>query len=86
MDPTVTGTAAASLVKEWGAPGAIIVLLAIVCAGLWRAFSASISARIDDMKENTKKYDDLVEKVIDAQRDTETVLHVLKDRMEKRRS
>lgn len=84
MDPATAGTVATSFLEK-GVLGTVIVALMLICGALWRAYSNSVSERISDLKANTDKHVDLIEQVIDAQKDSMSILQSIKDRLERRR-
>jgi hypothetical protein len=85
MDPSVVTSASESLIKQ-GILGTVVVLLLIACAVLWKAYAAANEARIKSEDENRDKYTALLERVMDALNDNNTILHIVRDRMGNRKS
>ncbi len=85
MDPAATAAASETLIKQ-GSLGILALLLIVACGVLWKAYSNANAARIKAEDENRDKYISLLEKVMSALNDNNTILHIVKDRMGNRRS
>jgi len=80
MDPGIIGGVASEFIKQ-GTLGLIIVVLLGVCIALWRAYEGAHKARLTDAKDFIDKYVVLLEKSMTAQKDTSTILEVIKERV-----
>jgi hypothetical protein len=80
MDPSVVTDAGKALVAQ-GLPGIVIVMLLFALGVLWKAYSNANEARIKAEDEVRDKYVGLLEKVMGALNDNNTILQIVKDRM-----
>ncbi len=85
MDPTVIGGVASEFMKQ-GTLGLVIVVLISVSIALWRAYQGAHQARLTDAKDFMDKYVALLEKSMTAQKETGTILEVIKERISQGRS
>lgn len=80
MDPSVA-TSAASKLLDQGVIGVVCVLLLVGLGVMWKAYSSANEARIKAEDEVRDKYVGLLEKVMAALNDNNTILQIVKDRM-----
>ena len=85
MDPSVLSTVAQKFLEQ-GIIGGVAVILVGVAIALWRAYENAQAARLTDAKDFMDKYVTMLEKSMSAQKDTQTILEVIKERVSQGRN
>ncbi len=80
MDPATLSAVAAEFMKQ-GIIGAVVVVLLVVVGVLWKKYTDVQDARLKDMASFMEKISLLVEKMMTAQKDTNTILEIIRDRV-----
>ena len=80
MDPATMSAVASEFMKQ-GFMGAVIVMLLFVIAALYKKNGELNEGRLTDKTTFMDKYVTLLEKMMESQHDTNTILEVIKDRL-----
>jgi hypothetical protein len=80
MDPATLSVVAAEFMKQ-GIIGAVVVVLLVVVGVLWKKYTDVQEARLKDMNSFMEKFGVILEKTMVAQKDTNTILEIIRDRV-----